>query len=72
MKVRKNTVYTYEPSLLDLADSKSNLTAGDRVRVIQLPNAPPPNTMGQTHVERLDGTFAGMVSTASLSNPGRR
>ena len=36
------------------------------VKVVALHGCPPPNTMGCCHVE-LDGKFAGMVLTASLS-----
>lgn len=67
MRVRKGGVYVYQPVLLDACDPKATLQAGELVRVIQLPGVPPPNTMGQCHVERVsDGKFAGMVCCNSL------
>jgi hypothetical protein len=70
MRVRKGATYRYNPALLDMVDARTDLQKGELVRVIQLPGAPPPNTMGHAHVERVsDGKFAGLVQTASLEKP---
>lgn len=70
MKARKNTLYTFDPCLKDLVLFPEHFSAkpGQLVRVIQLPYAPPPNTMGACHIEDA-GTkeFLGMVSTDSLT-----
>jgi hypothetical protein len=67
MKVRANSVYTYRPmSFWDQLDPKTTLQSGDKVRVVNLYGCPPCNTMGQCHVEDMDGNFRGMVSTNSL------
>ena len=65
MKVRVGSQYRFEPVGLDRFDPKTDLQAGDVVRVVNLPGAPPANTMGQCYVEK-DGKFRGMVATASL------
>ena len=44
------------------------LQEGDQVRVVNLPGCPRANTMGHAHVQRLDGSFAGLVLTASLDS----
>jgi hypothetical protein len=42
--------------------------AGQRVRVVQLPGAPKPNTMGHCHIaDAASGDFLGMVSVWSLT-----
>jgi len=68
MKVRHNSVYTFRPTGYDLLMPEHyDAVDGQRVRVIKLPGAPPPNTMGQAHIEDAKtGIFLGMVSTASL------
>lgn len=68
MKVRRNAVYTFRRSGWDvMMPEHYSATDGQRVRVIQLPSAPPPNTMGQCHIEDAEtGDFLGMVSTSSL------
>ena len=67
MKVRKGQVYVYHPVPLDILRPANNgLQDGEQVRVIQLPGAPPPNTMNHAHVERLNGEFVGLVHTNSL------
>lgn len=67
MKVRANATYRYSPCILDShLDPKSDAKSGDIVRVVNLPMAPKANTMGQCHIETLDGKFLGMVSTNSL------
>jgi hypothetical protein len=76
-KVRAGTVYTFEPVGMDLWDSKSTATKGERVRVVALPGCPKPNTMGHCHIisttefitvrgERR-GKFLGLVLTNSLT-----
>jgi len=69
MKVRAGQIYTFKPVVMDkLWDhGAKNLPEGTKVRVINLPMAPKCNTMGQCHIEHLDGTFIGMVSTNSLT-----
>ena len=67
MKVRANQSYRYWPNLLDQIHACApGLKPGDLVKVVQLRLAPPPNTMGQCHVNGPDGSFAGMVSCNSL------
>lgn len=69
MRVRKNQIYSFQPVPMDIISPATTvaLIKGEQLRVIQLPGAPPPNTMGQAHVERVsDGKFVGMVSTNSL------
>jgi hypothetical protein len=71
MKVRAGQTYTYHPVVLDMLHPATGgrvepLKDGERVVVVNLPGAPKANTMGQCHVERLDGSFYGMVSTNSL------
>lgn len=71
MKVRANSVYTFKRAGWDIVFPQhfqgDLVPDGTEVRVVKLPGAPPPNTMGQAHITLLDGTFVGMVSTASLS-----
>lgn len=68
MRVRKGSTYVFRPCLLDLAlPQHYEAFNGQLVRVIQLPMSPPPNTMGQCHIEDAEtGRFLGMVSTSSL------
>lgn len=65
-KVRKGSVYTYNPVLMDQLDPPYNINAGDAVKVIQLPGCPGPNVMGHCHVAHLNGDFAGLVHVNSL------
>lgn len=67
-RVRKGAVYTFSASGYDLVLTQHyDAVNGQRVRVIQLPGAPPPNTMGQCHIEDAEtGAFLGMVSVQSL------
>ena len=67
-KVIVNRIYQYEPVLIDLVDRQQNIKKGDRVRVVNLPGCPKANTMGHCHVQHLDGTFGGLVSTNSLKD----
>jgi hypothetical protein len=68
MRVKAGKIYKFVPVLMDriLDHGAINLPEGTQVRVINLPSAPPCNTMGQCHIEHLDGTFIGMVCTNSL------
>lgn len=67
-RVRVNTKYRFNPCMWDKITPTSGLTAkiGDVVKVINLPNAPKANTMGQCYIEDMQGNFAGMVSVHSL------
>ena len=67
MKVRANGIYRFWPNLLDqIHNCAPGLEPGDLVRVVRLRGAPPPNTMGQCHVEKSGHGFVGMVSCNSL------
>jgi hypothetical protein len=66
MKVRVNEHYIYKPNLLDIVDGRTDLKDGEEVVVVNLPSAPKANTMGHCHVNRLDGSFAGLVHCNSL------
>lgn len=69
MKVRVGKLYRYEPTFWDLnfPCAGNSLQAGQVVRVIDLPGAPPTNTMGQCYVGDAEtGKFICMISTASL------
>ena len=69
MKVRLNAVYTFRAAGWDIAMPQHyDAVNGQRVRVVQLPGAPRPNTMGMAHIaDAASGEFLGMVSTASLT-----
>ena len=67
-RVRAGSVYVYHPAGADLWDARTDLKEGDHVRVVNLPGCPRANTMGHAHVQRLDGSFAGLVLTASLDS----
>ena len=67
MKVRLGSVYTFRPNAIDTFYTQHHSASdGQRVRVIQLPGAPKPNTMNHAHIESLSGDFLGLVSTGSL------
>lgn len=67
MRVISGRKYRFNPNLLDrIHVCASSLNKGDIVTVVKLNGAPPPNTMGQCHVNGPDGKFAGMVSCNSL------
>ena len=69
MQVRVNAIYEYQPNGWDRFHPTSNntLQPGRLVRVINLPSAPPANTMGQCYVaDPASGNFLCMVSTGSL------
>lgn len=66
-RVRVNSVYIYEPVMLDRTDARTNLKAGDKVRVINLPGCPRAGTMGHCHVAHPEtGQFIGLVCVNSL------
>ena len=64
--VRLGSRYRYKPCVLDQLHPCSNASPGDIVQVCKPYGCPPPNTMGQCHIQTPEGTFLGMVSTASL------
>jgi hypothetical protein len=68
MKVKAGKIYKFNPVLMDRIwdHGAIDLPEGTQVRVINLRSAPKCNTMGQCHIEHLDGRFIGMVSTNSL------
>jgi hypothetical protein len=69
MRVRVGSKYRYSPNGWDTfhALQGNNLKDGDVVKVINLPSAPPANTMGQCYVADPEtGKFICMVSTGSL------
>ena len=65
-RVRVNAHYFYKPNLLDFVDGRTNLKDGEEVVVVNLYGAPKANTMGHCYVNRLDGSFAGLVHCNSL------
>jgi len=73
MRVRVGSRYVYQPCLLDQIDGRTRLQPGTVVKVINLPGAPPANTMGHCYVGHPDsGDFIGMVCTASLTPAPKR
>jgi hypothetical protein len=71
MKVRRDSVYVFRPALIDrVMTQHHSATEGQRVRVVQLPGAPRPNTMRHAHVvDATSGAFLGIVCTDSLHKP---
>ena len=65
-RVRVNAHYFYKPNLLDRVDGRTDLKDGEEVVVVNLYGAPKANTMGHCYVNRLDGSFAGLVHCNSL------
>src|SRR5437660_1442061 len=65
-RVRVGNLYRFEPVFLDQIDARTNLKPGAIVRVVNLPSAPPANTMRHCHVATPDGEFIGLVHTNSL------
>lgn len=63
MRVRVNSIYTLLPVFLD---REFSVHTGERVRVVNLPGAPPANTMNHCYVDDMDGNFIGLVHTNSL------
>lgn len=64
--MRNGTVCQYQPALLDIIDSRTNLQPGDVVKICHPYGCPKPGTMGHAHVETLSGHFIGLVQVASL------
>lgn len=74
MRVRVGSLYQYNPCGWDVFRpcAGNNLTAGQTVRVVNLPSAPPANTMGQCYVANPEtGRFICLVSTNSLDKVRR-
>lgn len=69
MRVRKGSIYVFDPVGWDRFDAKTDLKAGEKVRVVHPNGCPPPNTMQSCHVERLNGKFCGLVHVNSLNKP---
>jgi len=68
MKFRKGAVCVFKAAGWDIFDGRTDLSAGELVRVCHPYGCPPPGTMGHYHVERVsDGKFAGLVCGASLT-----
>lgn len=67
-RVRVGARYVYEPVMLDVIHSSdTGLEKGNLVKVINLPGAPPANTMGHCYVGHpKTGEFIGMVCVNSL------
>ena len=71
MKVRANSVYTFDPVPWDQIDppygvQQGILERGDRVTVKNLPGCPKANTMSHCHIQTMSGEFAGLVHVNSL------
>jgi hypothetical protein len=74
--VNTKRIYVFDPVPMDRFDApygvrEGILKTGDKVRVVALPGCPRPNTMGHAHIKTLDGKFAGLVCTNSLT-PAKR
>jgi hypothetical protein len=65
-KVRVGQTYIYIPNMLDKIDGRTDLQDGETVRVIQPFGCPRNGTMGHTFVQRMDGTWGGLVHCNSL------
>lgn len=65
-RVRLGNRYRFEPCVLDQLHPCSDASPGDIVQVCRPQGCPPPNTMGQCHIQTTEGKFLGLVSTASL------
>jgi hypothetical protein len=72
MRVRVNSVYVYQPVVMDRINPPHGVNAGllkpgDSVRVANLPGCPKANTMGHCHIQSVDGKeFLGLVVCNSL------
>ncbi len=72
MRVRVNSLYRYNPVLLDRIDGRTSLQMGDIVRVINVHGCPKANVMGHCYVgDKVTGKFIGMVCCSSLERVGR-
>ena len=71
MRVRVNSLYRYNPVLLDRIDGRTPLQVGDIVRVINVHGCPSANVMGHCYVgDKTTGKFIGMVCCNSLERIG--
>jgi hypothetical protein len=71
-RVRAGQRFVFRRSGWDVAmrEHCPSVEEGQVVRVIQMPSAPKPGTMGQVHIEDANtGEFLGMCSMKSLSTP---
>jgi hypothetical protein len=68
MRVRAGEVLYYVPCLLDIADGRTGLEVGKRVKVITPHGCPRPNAMKHCFVgDPETGEFIGLVCTSSLT-----
>jgi hypothetical protein len=67
MRVRVGSKYRFHRAGWDLFDGKFPLDDGAIVKVVNLPGAPPANTMGHAYIVSATGDFLGLVSTNSLT-----
>lgn len=65
-RVRANSLYRFQPVMIDVTNPPHNVEPNDIVRVMNLFGCPPANTMGHCHVVHLGGDFGGLVCTSSL------
>ena len=65
-RVRVGAHYIYSPNFLDRVDGRTKLQDGEQVVVVNLRGAPKAGTFGHCYVNRLDGSFAGLVHCNSL------
>ena len=65
-KVRVGQTYIYSPNMLDKIEACTDLQDGETVRVVNRFGCPKANTMGHCYVNRLDGTWGGLVHCNSL------
>jgi len=68
MKVRVNSVYRYNPVLMDLLHKPyGQPEVGQLLRVVNLHGCPRANTMGHCHVvDAASGAFMGLICCNSL------
>ncbi len=69
-RVKHGQVYEFKRNGIDLImrEHCQEFNNGDLVRVVQLPHAPKPGTMGQTNIELVGNrNIRGMCSLASLA-----
>jgi hypothetical protein len=65
-KVRVGGIYIFQPVFFDTQNPPfGDVTAGDEVKVINLPGCPKANAMGMCYIAKA-GQFVGMVMTNSL------
>lgn len=64
--VHVQSVYVYNPVMIDIIDCRNTAMIGEVVRVINLPNAPKANSMKHCYIQSLNGDYRGMVHVDSL------